>query len=226
MFPVQVHCGRSPEAWENAEILTEQVLPPALLTWLLTAGCRSCPVWPQRSGDVAVCTSASKCMSITSLPPQGQTGGFANGELICIAFLGIAAIHLEMNEPHADIAHKIATAVYADPETAKQWFGEDTIRRLLTVCPHCGTENTTGTKRCQHCKHQLLLSVSGTTPQPNTLSLSLPRSCSRGHANPIGSPICAGCGELITAAYCSLRHWNMPGESQCRQCGEPLAGSY
>jgi len=166
--------------------------------------------------------AVGKFMSMTSLPPQGQTGGFANSELICIAFLGIAAIHLAMNEPHADVAHKIATAVYADPETAKQWFGEDTISRLLAVCPDCGTENSSGTQCCRHCKH-LLLSVTVTKPQPHTYALNLPRSCSKGHPNDHGSPTCARCRELITASYCSLRHWNMPGESQCRQCGELLA---
>jgi hypothetical protein len=164
--------------------------------------------------------SVGKFSDITSLPPQGRTGGFANGELICLAFLGIAAIHLEMNEPHADIAHKIVTAVYADPDTAKQWFGVDVISRLLAVCPQCGTENPPGTRRCRRDNYPLPR-VSVTKPQP--LSAGLPHYCSKGHPNPSGSTTCARCGEFITASYCSLGHMNMLGDGHCNQCGEPLA---
>lgn len=99
--------------------------------------------------------AVSKFSDITSLPPQGRTAGFANAKLICLAFLGIAAIHVEMNEPHPDIAHKIVTAVYADPDTAKQWFGEDLIRRLMAVCPQCGTENPPGARRCKRDNYPL-----------------------------------------------------------------------
>lgn len=170
--------------------------------------------------------AVGKFSYIASLPPQGRTGGFANAELICLAFLGIAAIHLEMNEPHTEIAHKIVAAVYADPDTAKQWFGEDLINRLLTVCPQCGTENPPGTRYCKHDKYPLpRVSMAPLLPI-SAPSIGLPRYCSKGHANPHGSTTCASCGELITASYCSLGHVNTLGGDYCNLCGEPLAGLF
>jgi hypothetical protein len=171
--------------------------------------------------------AVGKFSDITSLPAQGRTGGFANAELICLAYLGIAAIHLEMNEPHTDIAHKIVTAVYADPTTAKQWFGQDFIARLLAVCPQCGTENPPGTKHCKHDNYPLP-GGSVTPPAPSAIGIGmgLPRYCSKGHVTPPGSPTCVSCGELIIASYCSFGHVNMLGEGLCNLCGEPLARLY
>jgi hypothetical protein len=175
--------------------------------------------------------AVGKLSDITSLPAQGRTGGFANVQLICLAYLGIAAIHLEMNEPHTDIAHKIVSAVYADPATAKQWFGEDFIARLLAVCPQCGTENLPGARYCKRDNYPLLgrsitLPASSTTSTTIGIGRSLPRYCSKGHVNPSGLPTCVSCGELITASYCSFGHVNMLGEGMCNSCGEPLARLY
>jgi hypothetical protein len=79
---------------------------------------------------------------IANLPEHGITAGFPNAQLRYLASLGIAAVYLEMKEPlEEDIANHIVTAIYADPDTAKLWFGDQIVARLLTICPQCGFEN-------------------------------------------------------------------------------------
>jgi hypothetical protein len=86
-------------------------------------------------------TSAlSKFADTASLPEQGSTGGISNAHLSSLAHLGIAAIYVEMHEALAGIANNIAAAIYADQATARHWFGDDVIDRLLAVCPRCGFE--------------------------------------------------------------------------------------
>jgi len=173
--------------------------------------------------------SSNKFFDITSLPPQGRTGGFANAELICLAYLGIAAVHLEMHEPSVAIAQNIVAAVYAHPDSAKQWFGADFIQRLLAVCPQCGTENSPGAQYCQNDNYPLpVMSQSGWGDSVivwSTVPL-LPRYCSNGHPNQQGATTCDICAELIMHAYCRLGHSNPLGATFCNECGEPLASLF
>lgn len=60
----------------------------------------------------------SKFSEIANLPEQGQTGGFPNTQLRCLAYLGIAAIHLEIKDGPGVIAENLVEAVYADATTA------------------------------------------------------------------------------------------------------------
>lgn len=69
---------------------------------------------------------------IASLPEQGKTGDFQNAELRCLAFLGIAAVHIVMTDPQSEIAKNIAEAIYTDFPTAAQWLDEAKIRKLFT----------------------------------------------------------------------------------------------
>ena len=73
---------------------------------------------------------------IANLPEQGETGGFPNGQLRCLAFLGIAAIHAAVNDPPNLIAENIAAAVSVDLSTATLWFGTDIIREILVHNPN------------------------------------------------------------------------------------------
>ncbi len=93
---------------------------------------------------------------IANLPEQGITAGFQNAELRYLASLGIAAVYLEMKEPlEEDIANHIVTAIYADPVTAKLWFGNEVVARLLTICPQCGFENELTATFCIRDGHAL-----------------------------------------------------------------------
>jgi len=73
---------------------------------------------------------------IANLPEQGETGGFPNGQLRCLAFLGIAAVHAAVNDPPNLIAENIAAAVFVDSSTATLWFGTDIIREILVHNPN------------------------------------------------------------------------------------------
>ena len=77
-------------------------------------------------------SAASKFFDIASLPEPGQTGGFPNAQLRSLAYLGIAAVHIEVDEI---VAENLAAAVSADVSTAKVWFGEDIIQKLLENNP-------------------------------------------------------------------------------------------
>lgn len=78
----------------------------------------------------------SNFSDIISLPEQGETGGFPNAQLRSIAFLGIAAAHIALQDSKSVIAENIAAAVYADSSTADQWLGEDFVRNLLIHNPN------------------------------------------------------------------------------------------
>src|SRR5256885_16301455 len=52
-----------------------------------------------------------------------------------IAFLGIAAVHLELQDAPTIIAENIAAAIYADATTAQQWLGKDIVQKLLQASP-------------------------------------------------------------------------------------------
>ncbi len=68
---------------------------------------------------------------IISIPPHGRTGGFKNGELRSLAFLGIAAIHQLLNDETDLIAEKIVMAVEADPVTAEQFIDKRICMAIL-----------------------------------------------------------------------------------------------
>ncbi len=75
----------------------------------------------------------SKFSFVAHLAEQGQTGGFPNAQLRSIARLGIAAVHLELQDPKDVIAENIGAAVYADSATAEQWLGRDIVSELLVA---------------------------------------------------------------------------------------------
>jgi hypothetical protein len=79
----------------------------------------------------SVSDAQSKFSVVAHWPEQGQTGGFSNAHLRSIAFLGLAAVHMELQDSSDVIAEDIGAAVYADSATAEQWLGKDIVRRLL-----------------------------------------------------------------------------------------------
>ncbi len=81
----------------------------------------------------ALADALSKFSEVTHVPEQGQTGGFPNAQLRSIAFLGIAAVHLQLQDSKGIIAENIAAAVYADSAIAEQWLGKDTVWKLLQI---------------------------------------------------------------------------------------------
>lgn len=79
---------------------------------------------------------------IAHLPEQGTTGERSNAELRCLAFLGMASTHMVLNDRRELIAEKIVEAVYADPDTARQWLGEDIVRGVLLNTPKVTHQTT------------------------------------------------------------------------------------
>lgn len=73
---------------------------------------------------------------ITHLPAQGTTGGQPNAQLRCLAFLGIAAAHAQLNDSPESIATKMVEAIQTDPETAKRWLSEKPVLELQSYYPN------------------------------------------------------------------------------------------
>ena len=62
-----------------------------------------------------------------------------NAELRCLAFLGIAAIHISLNDPAEMVAEKMAfEAVFTDSTTAEKWLSKKIVSELLTHNPNLG----------------------------------------------------------------------------------------
>lgn len=165
---------------------------------------------------------------IANLPEQRSTAGIPNEQLSCLAHLGIAAIYTEMQEPLAGIANNIVAAIYADQATARRWFGDDIINRLLTICPVCGFENKPGDRFCPRDGEPLVASSSvSSAGHANSSGASshppLFAYCPVGHRVTPGTTSCPVCKRAIHAAYCSRRHANLLGAARCSQCGEELA---
>lgn len=72
---------------------------------------------------------------LTYLPEWGMTGKWRNGELRCLAFLGIAAAHQMLHDPRQLIAENLVGAIQADPPTAQLWLGKDVVQATLGVSP-------------------------------------------------------------------------------------------
>lgn len=78
--------------------------------------------------------AADKFFDIANLPDQHheQTAGIPNTQLRCLAFIGLAAVHMEMNETPGEIAENIARAIELDRPTAELWFGKELVQQLVT----------------------------------------------------------------------------------------------
>ena len=123
-----------------------------------------------------------KFHEVSQIPQQGVTGGQTNAALRCMAFVGMAASYILLQDQPVLIAGKMVEAVQADADTAKQWLGEDLVRELVSkisppgvVCPKCGFQNPAGSQFC------------------NKDGFALPAEvvCSKcGFQNPAGSKFC------------------------------------
>jgi hypothetical protein len=78
--------------------------------------------------------------TIANLPQQGRTGTWRNAELRCVAFLGVAAAHHELNDPPQLIAENLIAAVQVDSITAEQWLGTQVIEVILRHYPSLGAQ--------------------------------------------------------------------------------------
>lgn len=166
----------------------------------------------------------SKFSDITSLPRQEHTAGMPNGQLICLAYLGIAAVYIEMGESLTEVAKNIASAIYADATTARLWFGDTLIDRLLTICPKCGRENFQDAMFCQY-DGEPLPARDKTTPvrSRKNATQAVAAYCSRGHSIIPPTRYCTTCKTVISASYCRQHHTNPLGATVCSQCGDALA---
>ncbi len=79
--------------------------------------------------------SLSIFYEIINLPTQGTTGGQANAQLRCLAFLGIAVAYALLNDPPESIATKMVEAIQADPNIAKRWLSEKPVLDLQKYNP-------------------------------------------------------------------------------------------
>lgn len=68
---------------------------------------------------------------ITKLPQSGKTVWRPNGELRSMAFVGMAASYILLQDRPELIAEKMAEAVYADRFTAESWFGKELVHTIL-----------------------------------------------------------------------------------------------
>ena len=73
--------------------------------------------------------------TVTHYPEQGLKGTWRNAELRCIAFLGIAAAHQELNNPPQLIAESLIAAIQADPSTAELWLGIRIVTPIVRQNP-------------------------------------------------------------------------------------------
>src|SRR5262249_11161017 len=80
-----------------------------------------------------------------------------NAELRCMAFIGMVASYILLQDRTELIEEKMIEAVAADAATAEQWLGRDLVREIrarlpaLTIaCPQCGRQNPAGSKFCNH----------------------------------------------------------------------------
>jgi hypothetical protein len=80
--------------------------------------------------------------TIANLPQQGKTGTWHNAELRCVALLGIAAAHTELNDSPQLIAENLIAAVQADSATAEQWLGTRVVQVILRNYPSLGAQTT------------------------------------------------------------------------------------
>ncbi len=64
-----------------------------------------------------------------------MTGKWRNAELRCVAFLGMAAAHAELNDPSQLIAENLIAAIQADSSTAEQWLGTVVVQAILQAHP-------------------------------------------------------------------------------------------
>jgi hypothetical protein len=123
-----------------------------------------------------------KFHEVSQIPQQGVTGGQTNAALRCMAFVGMAASYILLQDQPVLIAGKMVEAVQADADTAKQWLGDDLVQELASrfappgvVCPKCGFQNPAGSQFC------------------NKDGFALPAEvvCSKcGFQNPAGSKFC------------------------------------
>lgn len=58
--------------------------------------------------------------TIAGLPHKGRTGTWRNAELRCVAFLGMAATHVQLNDPPELVAENLVEAIRADLKAAEQ----------------------------------------------------------------------------------------------------------
>ena len=72
---------------------------------------------------------------LAQLPEQGMTGKYTNAYLTCLAYLGMAASYIALDDKPELIAEKMIGAVYADSNAAKQALGENVVRQILAKYP-------------------------------------------------------------------------------------------
>jgi uncharacterized protein YjbI with pentapeptide repeats len=80
-------------------------------------------------------SAAERFFDIANLPQVGTTAGLSNGQLRSLANLGIAAIHTYLDEAPDEIAEGVAEGIYADPETARVWLGDEMIDKIMARFP-------------------------------------------------------------------------------------------
>jgi hypothetical protein len=73
--------------------------------------------------------------TIANLPEQGETGTWRNAELRCVAFLGMAVAHQELNDSPQLIAENLILAIQADCATAERWLGSSVVQAILRKYP-------------------------------------------------------------------------------------------
>lgn len=96
-----------------------------------------------------------KFHEVSQIPQQGITGDQSNAQLRCMAFVGMAASYMMLQDQPILIAEKMVEAVQADTDTAKQWLGDNLVREIVSklppptiICPKCGFQNPAGSQFC------------------------------------------------------------------------------
>jgi len=96
-----------------------------------------------------------KFHEVSQIPQQGITGDQPNAQLRCMAFVGMAASYMMLQDQPVLIAEKMVEAIQADANTARQWLGDDLVREIISklppptiMCPKCGFQNPAGSLFC------------------------------------------------------------------------------
>ena len=72
--------------------------------------------------------AATTFFALASLPERGRTAGIDNRQIKSVATLGIAAVHVSLDEQLDDVAERVATAIQLDPTMGPPLAGRRSLR--------------------------------------------------------------------------------------------------
>jgi predicted RNA-binding Zn-ribbon protein involved in translation (DUF1610 family) len=163
-----------------------------------------------------------KFHEVSQIPQQGITGDQSNAQLRCMAFVGMAASYMMLQDQPVLIAEKMVEAVRADANTAKQWLGDDLVNEIVSklppptiICPKCGFQNPAGSQFCNRDGHPLNSRQEQTIPQSG--------STGRANVNPGLWKSCPVCGtKMPLMRVPKTRQQALWGGWTCSTCGTEL----